>query len=358
MESILLVDYYGTCNREGEAVGHSPKVLAEYSNLLKEKCKVGAAVSPCLVPKEIEKLNEIISLKYNICTEDAKSIAGRIRDKFKLFYNIRQALKVKDYDMLWFYRTDFFFYLFLCLFYYKARRYKIIVQTYQDEFGKGWLGHLTKKIFLSGIKKADGIIYTRQGMQFPHRNTFYMPDYYYSEEKYAKYLGVKKQHKVVCLGAMNPYKKLEELVEVFNVNGICLEIKGFFYEKKRYEELCKVKEDNITIENRILSEEEYYRSLAEAEYSILPYDMQQYRGRTSGVLQESIFLGCIPIAPYQLLKENGSVGIGYGELDDLSGKDFLMQEASIDVSAIKAACDEKKIQKELYNFCINIERGV
>ncbi|MCM1125475.1 MAG: hypothetical protein NC429_03305 [Lachnospiraceae bacterium] len=358
MVRVLLVDYYGTCNKEGEPVGHSSKVLAEYSNLLKEKCKVGAAVSPCLIPKEIEKYNEIISLKYNICTEDAKSIAGRIRDKFKLFYNIRQAFKIKGYDVLWFYRTDFFLYLFLYLFYRKEKEYKLIVQVYQDEFGKGWLGSLLKKIFMAGVSKADGIIYTRQGMQFPHRNTFYMPDYYYSEEKYAKYLGVKKQYKVVCLGAMNPYKKLEELVEVFNVNGICLEIKGFFYDKKRYEELCKVKKDNITIENRILGEEEYYSIMAEAQYSILPYDIQQYSGRTSGVLQESIFLGCIPIAPYQLLKENGSAGIGYEELRDLAERDFFRQEAALDVSAFRAAHDEKKIRKELYSFCINVKNGV
>ena len=185
-----------------------------------------------------------------------------------------------------------------------------------------------------------------------------MPDYYYSEEKYAKYLGVKKQHKVVCLGAMNPYKKLEELVEVFNKNGMSMEIKGYFYDEKRYERLTKIKKDNITIENRILNEEEYYSILAEAQYSILPYDMQQYGGRTSGVLQESIFMECIPIAPYQLLKENGSVGIGYGELSDLSEEEFFRREALIDVSDIKAACDKKKIQKELYKFCVNVGKGV
>lgn len=358
MKSILLVDYYGTCNKEGEAVGHSPKVLAEYSSLLREKFKVGAAVSPCLIPKEIEKYGEIIALKYNICTENAKSITGRIRDKFKLFYNIRQALTRKDYDVLWFYRTDFFFYLYLCLFYHKAREYKIIIQTYQDEFGKGWLGYWLKKIFQAGVSKADGIIYTRQGMQFSHRNTFYMPDYYYSEEKYGRYRSVRKQCKVVCLGAMNPYKKLEELVEVFNQNGRCLEIKGFFYDEKRYEELCKIKKDNISIENRILTEEEYYGFLAEAQYSILPYDMQQYSGRTSGVLQESIFLGCIPIAPYQLLKENGSEGIGYREISELEEKAFFEQITTLDNSVIREACDEKKIRKELYSFCVNIEKGV
>ena len=31
---ILLADYYGVCDKNGKAIGHSPKVIKEYSDLL------------------------------------------------------------------------------------------------------------------------------------------------------------------------------------------------------------------------------------------------------------------------------------------------------------------------------------
>ena len=57
--------------------------------------------------------------------------------------------------------------------------------------------------------------------------------------------------------------------------------------------------------------------ISSAKYSILPYDMNQYINRTSGVLLESIYVGTIPIAPRSLLEHNKLPGIKYDSLNEL-----------------------------------------
>ncbi len=82
--------------------------------------------------------------------------------------------------------------------------------------------------------------------------------------------------------------------------------------------------DNVIVENVVLSEDDYYKKLAGAKYSILPYDMKVYEGRTSGVLLESIFL----LERYRLhlkrlLEENEVRGIGYDTLQELLESSFF-----------------------------------
>lgn len=349
MKKVLLVDYYGTCDKEGKPIGHSQKVLQEYSNLIKEQFVVGAAISPCLTNGLAGEFEEIISLKYDICAEQVTSLWVRVTDKFKLISNIRYVLKKNDYDIVWFYRTDFFlfFYFFLRR---KTKRFKVIGQVYQEEFATGKLSKILNYFYRKGSLKFDGLIYTQKGMAGFHGNTLYIPDYYYDEEKYGKYKNISKQEKAVCLGTMNPYKKLEELVEAFNANGMPLEIKGYFYEKERFRRLLQMKKENITIEDVVLSEDEYYCLLAEAKYSILPYDMEQYGCRTSGVLQESLFLNTIPVAPTELLKENGIDGIGYESIAELSKPESWAYMIDFAERQIPNEYDKIFIKKQLVNF--------
>lgn len=355
MKKILLVDYYGTCDKEGKPIGHSQKVLQEYSNLIKDNYKVGAAISPCLMKGLAGEFEKIVPLKYNISAEGNTTLWERITDKFKLFYNIGQALEVKDYDIIWFYRTDFFlfFYFFLKR---KRKQSGIIGQVYQEEFVAGKFSKVLNFFYKKGSLKFDGLIYTQKGMAGFHQNTLYIPDYYYDEKKYEKYRKSEKREVTVCIGTMNPYKKLEELVEAFNENGMSLEIKGFFYEKERFNKLLKIKKDNVLIEDVILTEDEYYNLLAEAKYSVLPYDMKQYGCRTSGVLQESLFLNAIPIAPEKLLEENGIKGIGYEQIEEMKNPQFFEGIKVADNKDILLVYDRKEIQKKVISFLDEVRR--
>lgn len=332
MKKILLTDYYGTCDKTGNAIGHSPKVLEEYRKLLEGECRIFAAVSPC-IGKSIstDDFEKIQFLKYDIVEQGNKKLGERIVDKFKLIQNIRDVLKQKrDYDIIWFYRTDFFMFLYFFL-RRKVRGCKIYCLVCHQSFGEGIMGRMLTDIYDKSLKKFDGIIYTQEKKKPKCKNVLYIPDYYYDAEKYGKYRNLKKKDMVVCLGTMSPYKKLEEVVEVFNRLRYPLEIIGYFFEKDRFERLCSSAKQNIVIKNEILSEEIYYQKLAEAKYAILPYDMNQYKNRTSGVLQECIFLKTIPIAPQELLEENGVDGIGYINMEDIS-EQYLNEQRDVQFS--------------------------
>lgn len=348
---LLLVDYYGICDEKHRPIGHSQKVLQEYAELIKDSFNITVAVSPCLMNGLDNKFDKIILLKYDIIEDGKKTLWDRIKDKFKLFYNIKEVMREKEYDVIWFYRTDFFlfFYFFLRI-KYKRNKMPIFGLLYQEDFGGGRLSPLLTYFFRKGALKFDGLMYTQKGMVQFHPNILWLPDYYYDENKYKKYQGTKKCKTAVCLGTMNPYKKLEELVDVFNENGLDLEIKGYFYEKDRFQKLKKKKKENILIEDVILSEDEYYRALAEAKYSILPYDIEQYGCRTSGVLLESLFLNTIPVAPKELLRENDIEGIGYESLTELSDSAWVEKNKQKTEINLNIHFDKSNIKHRLISF--------
>lgn len=337
------------CDRNGKAIGHSPKVLREYRDLLKDEFEVSAAVSPCLIKEAGEEFEQLIPLRFDICTDDMATLAGRIKDKFKLFYNIHEVLKLQKFDILWFYRTDFFlfFYFFFKLF---KKKKRTVALVYQTEFFDGFLKNIVNFFYCHGAMRFDGLIYAQKGIKLIHPYMMFIPDYYYDADKYDKYHVIEKKDKVVCIGTMTPYKKLEELIEAFNKNGMILEIKGYFYEKERVNKLKEIKRDNILIEDIVLSEDEYYRTLAGAKYSVLPYDMKQYHSRTSGILQESIFVGTIPVAPTELLLENQIKGMGYSSIKELGEVSFFSKEFKPDSIGITEQYDKKKICCRLKKF--------
>lgn len=321
-ETITLIDYCGSCDGEGRAIGHSPKVLMEYADLLKDHYKL-EAILPLCVHESVKEgtFDRITNLPYQIVEEGNRGLLKRLVDKYKLFRNIGLANRYSEQKICWYYRTDFF--LFLYYFFHRKPKDKIMIcLLYQQKFAEGILGKTLNIIFKRGLSKFDAVIYTQKNMKITHPKVFYMPDYYY-DAKYEPYRKMPKDDKVVCLGTMNPYKELEKLVDVFNANGMKLEIAGKFLDQQRYLDLQHRAKDNVIVENVVLSEDDYYKKLAGAKYSILPYDMKVYEGRTSGVLLESIFVGTIPIAPKKLLEENEVRGIGYDTLQELLESSFF-----------------------------------
>ncbi len=356
MKNILLIDYYGACSENGRAIGHSPKAIKEYGNLLNEEYSISAVVSPCIA-NEINKedYKYIYSLRYNIIEADYNKISKRILDKYKILYNIHQVFQLKNEKFFLFYRVDLFFMIYLL--FHKKNRIKKIALVYQLGFGQGILEKLTTEIYAKALKKLDGVIYTQRNMKISGMNSFYMPDFLYIEDRYKKFRAMKKQEKVICVGAMNPYKKLEELVRIFNKLEYPLEIVGYFFDKNRYSDLRRIAGKNIAIVDMILDEEEYYEKLAQAKYSILPYDMKQYTNRTSGVLIESAFLDVIPIAPDNLLKNNEIYGIGYEELEELEEniwKDNKKYYVEQNREIIKKYYDQRKVKKEFITWINDI----
>lgn len=317
MKSVVMCGYYGMCDSEGKSVGHTGKVTKEYFELLSQNMDISIMASPSIV----KTLNEAMKaksecLRYDIVIDVPFTMKKRIVDKFKILHNIHTCFKKTKNETLFFYQVDFFFFFYL-LFFYHGKKRKIYCLLYHQDFTGGKAEGILQWIYRNALKKLRGVIYTQKGVHIPSNKVLWIPDYFYDEKIYGKYRKMDKQDKVVCLGTMNRYKKLEELVEVFGKISYPLEICGRFDDEERFQMLLSQKSDNVQIANVTLSEEEYYTKLGQAKYSILPYDMGQYMNRTSGVLLESLYVGSMPIAPKQLLEQNELPGYGYGEMEEL-----------------------------------------
>lgn len=348
---LLMSDYYGVCDEHGAVLGHSAKVLQEYTAMLQGDMEISAALSPCLVNAvrtRMDLFQDIHQLRYDIVETQGYGVGKRIADKVKLFRNIREVYRIaQSYDAVWFYRTDFFLFLYVYL-HAKIRNTRMICLVYQQSFASGRLENILQHIYQKALQKFDLVINTNPNIRIDHPHVFAMPDYTYDPEEYAAYQDVPREDKVVCLGAMNPYKQLEETVTAFNANGLSLRIAGKFFDATRADRLREMARDNIEIEDSILSTETYYRALAGAKYAMIPYDMNQYRNRTSGVLQECIFLGTIPIAPREFLEQNAVPGIGYDSFEQLRDPAFLQVDGiEAQLAAYRSHYDRTRIGASL-----------
>jgi len=330
---ITMCNYYGMCDKDDNPIGHAVKVTNEYSEVLKEKYAVKLAASPCIAKKSISYyFEEVKHLRYDICIE-GNGIIKRITDKFKLIANIHQILKSSG--VYFFYQVDFFFFFYMLFFYRSRKDRNIICLIYHQDFTGGRFSGTLQSIYKKALKKIDGVIYTQAEHPIEHENSIWIPDFFYSEKQYVSYQKMDKLERVACVGTMNRYKQLEELVKAFAETKMPLVIAGRFDDNDRYQKLLTLKTDNIDIQNRNLSYEEYLELVATSKYSILPYDMEQYKNRTSGVLLESIYVGSIPVAPKLLLEQNHLDGIGYENLSHLLGSDGLLsQRYKVDFQAV------------------------
>lgn len=356
MKQITLCNYYGMCDGSQNVMGHTCKVTREYADLLSSKYKVSLIASPCIVAA-MENSNIEIKhqLKYNIYVDVPFTLKKRITDKVKLLTNLRDCFRTEGSDALFFYQVDFFFFFYVALFLHRNHQ-KVYCLIYHQDFTGGKIEKILKWFYRRALKKIDGILYTQIGHAVVHRNTCWMPDYLYDEKNYQQYEKMEKRDKVVCLGTMNRYKQLEELITVFSINGYPLEVAGKFEDVERYERLKKCAASNIVIENRTLHQDEYYERLGSAKYSILPYDMSQYLNRTSGVLLESLFVGSTPLAPVELLEQNCLPGIGYREIQELEKPGW--QNRNLDLikgerQRIITECSKEKVVRAFESIICN-----
>lgn len=238
--------------------------------------------------------------------------------------NIRYIFSMSKELPLWICSTDF--YIFLYLFFSLKRKNKLILTLYRKNFDGEKFSVVKNYVYKNALKKVSMIVCSDMELEGVNIPVFHMPDYLYKREYYEEYIGKQKENKVICLGTMGKNKLLEELVDVFSQNGCQLEIRGKFPDEVLFQRLCDKATSNIKIENKYISEQEYMKLLSSAKYAILPYDMNMYKERTSGVILESIFLGTIPIASKELLDFMKIPGIGYKDLRDLILPDWMKKK--------------------------------
>ena len=373
MAKISMVEYQGRCDRDGKAVGHGPKVLKEYYNFieknndvkiyapqvifdsLKESAATGASQSgnsdaglstissgSNLGAGSSNRDYDISLLSEQIVMTSGKLFFKRLSEKMGMFKNIKAAVKNNDSDYIWFFNVEY--YLMLYIFLHKKIRSKVICTFFLDGYHNGIVGKVKQWVFEKAQKKIDLIIATGPNLKFKNCKTVYVPDYYYIPDKYDALRNNPKEEKAVCLGTMNSGKQLEDMVEAFNKTGYPLYIAGRFFDKDRCKRLKDMAADNVTIEDRYLSDKEYLDIISKAKYTVLPYNPTQYNRQTSGVMQEAVFTGSIVVTYDDILKGNKVPGIGFSSWSELS-EDMLRKA---DTAAI--AEEYSKLINTVFSF--------
>lgn len=329
-KNIYIIDYNGFSNIKNEPLGHSLKVTKELSIMFANN-NINTTI---IVPQNYKVFYKDINIPkiyLKHCMLDVQGCFHKIMNALKRSLNILSIYRKTDSNsILYFVVSDIYLYFFIWLFPKKLfprfivlTKYSNNVETFKQSCFNIFLEKIDNKINLK--------IVSNEKLLGNNSNSIFVPDYFYDEKYYEKYSTLEKEEEIVCLGVMREYDKdLVNLIKVFVSIKYRLKIIGYFTETLLYKRLVDLAKDNdlITIENRLLNDEAYYKYLGQAKYSIMPYKISMYSQRTSGVLLESIFLNTIPICHHSLLDFNNVNGISYNQLDDLKNNNFWKNEYS------------------------------
>lgn len=356
LKKISIIDYIGNSNKDGKPIGHLIKIVNQYIDYFKDNAIIDLYVPYNYnVYVDSSNIHSVINMKCHIDITE-KSKFKKILNSIKKFINIQKVFNKNKSDILFFINMDVMLGMALILYHFAIKKkFKIWVVLYQEEYLVG--SKLKKKIqniSLSILKKmSDCLILTNENLKFKNKNILYIPDYCYDDKIYSKYKSIKKLNQIVCVGTMNESKELKELVEFIGSSQIKLKliIKGNFSDKSLFEEIYNKKNENIVVEDIVLDENEYYKLIAESKFVIIPYKQEHYTNKTSGILQETIFLNSIPIAPNFLLNFNNVKGIGYdkiNEIETLLNTDLIIPNQ--DFSIFNNKYNKENIRRKLLNL--------
>lgn len=344
---ISLVDYIGYTSKEGTPIGHDLKALNETIRLL------DGSDMEVIAPKSYIKAvphKSAKTLPWNIVVDNKKdSLLRNLKRALLEFRNIRFAFKNYEADYLWFYNVDQFFFIYCFLF--RVPLNNVVITAFASEYPKRYHNYC----YLKCLKKIKLAVLTNQDSKYYGANTLFIPDYLYYPDIYDKYKCDVRQERILCLGVMNPAKKIRELVMTFRLIDYPLEIHGYFPDKKYLEDLQTFRRNHIEIINEYIEYEEMLRLIGSVKYVVFPYDMKAYTATTSGILLECVFLEAIPIAPGELLKKNGFEGLDIERVNDqilVDAHSEIIKRNSSRVQSIysidryKARIQEKLLREE------------
>lgn len=344
-ETIVLIDYIGDSTFDGIPVGHPINIAKEYKKLIGDSYEV-KFIAPSNTKGKLDIMGKGL-LFYAIRGKSGiKSVLRNYLIEYKNLQSIRKTLYTEN---VWFYNTDYL--LFLWLFFTKRSKHKVICSTYVNiPHNQSAISKFIKhKLLKVASKKIDLFVYSNKDFECPYTKTFFMPDYLYCPNIYKDYRYLPKKEKAVSVGTISSdNKEILELIDVFNELKYPLEIAGKFYDEVLYQKALEKKNENIIIRNIFVEDHEYYRLLAEAKFSILPYRLSAYNHKTSAVILESIFLNSIPVAPSYILDKNDIDGIFYESIQDLKKVDLF----NIDIDKF----NYKKLLNEKYSETYNSMR--
>lgn len=343
---IGLVDYECGVDENDLPLGHTQKVLIEYKDLLPENiCPI--IFSSKSVLNKFDIISYSCMLPYQNQMKITKNIKYKIGLRIREWKNLKVVFKQGDTDVLWFINATSILYAFM--YFHKKQNKKIVCTMFCQNYGRGIFSSISNYFFNKMVPTVDLLISSCPRYEFNNQNVVYVSDYFYSN-KYEKYRNIEKKNQIVCLGTIDRRKQIHRVIPLLNEIGYKVLIAGSFVDSRYANEIVQISNSNITIINRYLEYDEYYKILGESRFCILPYDMKVYEGRTSGVLQEAIFLDTIPITYKKFLEYNDILGIAIEDLEE-QGQDALK---NIDLK--KFVSEYSQYRMERYSFQKNKDR--
>lgn len=314
MKQLIIADYIGNCTIDDKPSGHLLKLITEISCLLQDDYTISliladnyAANFPSYLVKDV--------------VPHLRQGKNALRRIFQRYRNINKILK--NDGKIFFINTDSWFYIFISLMNIKNKEiYALNYIDYASKEPRNLMSKISSFFYEKGNKKLKGEFITQKKKY--KKNQVIVPDYYFDLNKYEKYMTAHSEPAVLFCGTISRAKDVIGLTEVFIKNRLKLTISGKFQSDTLYNEIkaLKSKSDNIIIENKRLSDDEYYQRMAENDFIVLPYKKACYSGRSSGVILEAVFLDRVIIAPDFLLEELGICGISYTTINELETLDL------------------------------------
>lgn len=340
---ISLINVVNSLDIDDKPVGHELKCLKDMCRLIKKPVQI-------LADKKYMSALEGTGnfLPYSVHSgikekRNLKILLNYIVSLMKANGNILVYITVPE-TLLW------------GLAFYTGKR-KIVLLTYND-----WNVYQKKNIknqkirrwlITRGLRKVSGCIVTNR-IYTPHMPYVRIPDYYFSDDM-ERYKRKEKKRGCVCLGEMRAGKDIVSLARSMVKKDIPLKIEGVFSDKIMYSQTMQYARDNVKVVNKNLTYAQYLNELSSYRYFILPYDMQTYAAKTSGVLLEGVFVGAIPIAPWQLLKQNGIEGLGYHDMREIPCLIQKYEQGEIRVSNCLEEYQFINVQRKLNLFISNMQ---
>ena len=293
--------------KDGRLIGHWPKAASMYKSVLNDDdVKIAGSKDYCAVFNE----NDLIVLPYGNIGLVRLGKIETVKKVIREILNAKHVMKVET-DILIFQSSGFLSMLISCLLF-KSKSKKMFFIQYRDFTEKG----LKKYLYFACKNRFNGVMTSsdKVGIRYGIRYCV-VPDYFYDADIYKTQISTSKKYDCVMVGTMNPEKDIEDLVESFSKSKKTLLIRGAFRDKSRLKSLIQKKTDNVTIEDRYITDEEYKETICSAYFCILPYK-KIYNNISSGVVYDSLFLRTPVIATamnaFGFVKDMG-VGIMYND---------------------------------------------
>lgn len=305
MKEIIIADIKNFVT-DGTIVGHYFAVAENYNNLL------GAQIGGGQVYID-NNFKNVFRLPWNTCSSDTV-----FQKKIKMLLNLK-CLFSESKDKIVILQSSGIKTSFWGIKLFKKKHTKLVVLQYSIDSIDNPIKYLMYK--LTAMNKIDGMISTKEDVAMRFGRPYcILPDYIYctSDNK----IEVKnKKYDLGMIGIISYEKGTLEVLRKFRNTNVRILCAGKPQDEHIRREIIRICEgcDNIVLDLRYLSNDEFKNYIKECRYCVLNYK-DTYSNRTSGIVYDSVFNGVPIIAQncraVSFIAEN-NLGYIYEDLNEL-----------------------------------------